>query len=281
MKNMLKVALIIIIGNFILALGVHVFILPYNILSGGVAGIAIALEPVLHIPKLWVINGLVLGMFIVGFVFLGKNFAIKTCLSSIIYPIFINALSVFPMDLELSPILASLYGGVIAGFGIGLVLRVDASTGGMDIPPLILNKITGIDTSKFVLIIDGLTVLLGLFTYGLEAVLVGMISVVATSWVIDKTLTFGGASAKAIQIISEKWEILNDTLNQDLDRGTTLISAQGGYTKDSRPIILIVIDKREYPKLLQIVNSIDKKAFMITTETQDVHGEGFKLEFRV
>lgn len=281
MKKTIQDGLIILLGNFILAFSVSVFILPYDILSGGVAGIAIALKPIFHLPEVWVINALVYGMFLIGLVFLGKDFALKTALSSIVYPIFISAMSGWPLTLELSPILAALYGGLIAGFGIGLVLRVGASTGGMDIPPLILNKLTGIETSKFILIIDGMTVLLGLFSFGLEAVLVGMISVVATSWMIDKTLTFGGASAKAIQIISDHWEELNQRLNKDLDRGTTLISTQGGYTREARQMILIVIEKREYPKLMEIVNEIDPKAFMITTETQDVHGEGFKLEFRV
>lgn len=281
MKKTVQDGLIILLGNFILAFSVSVFILPYDILSGGVAGIAIALKPIFHLPEVWVINALVYGMFLIGLLFLGKDFAIKTALSSIIYPIFISAMSSWTLVLELSPILAALYGGLIAGFGIGLVLRVGASTGGMDIPPLILNKLTGIETSKFILIIDGMTVLLGLFSFGLEAVLIGMISVVATSWMIDKTLTFGGASAKAIQIISDHWEELNQRLNKDLDRGTTLISTQGGYTREARQMILIVIEKREYPKLMEIVNEIDPKAFMITTETQDVHGEGFKLEFRV
>lgn len=281
MKKAIGDAAVILIGNFILAVSVSVFILPFDILSGGVAGIAIALKPIFHLPEIWVINGLVFGMFLIGTLFLGKGFAVKTVISSIVYPIFISVLSMFPLDLELSPILASLYGGLAAGFGIGLVMRVGASTGGMDIPPLILNKLTGIETSKFVLMIDGLTVLLGLFSYGLEAVLIGLISVAATSWIIDKTLTFGGSSAKAIQIISEHWEEINKRLMNDLDRGTTLIQAQGGYTQDKKQLILVVIDKRQYPKLLEIVNAIDPKAFMITTETQDVHGEGFKLEFRV
>lgn len=281
MKKTIQDSLIILLGNFILAFSVSVFILPYDILSGGVAGIAIALKPIFHLPEVWVINALVYGMFLIGFLFLGKDFAFKTAVSSIVYPIFINVMTSWSLTLELSPLLAALYGGLIAGFGIGLVLRVGASTGGMDIPPLILNKLTGIETSKFILIIDGMTVLLGLFSFGLEAVLVGMISVVATSWMIDKTLTFGGASAKAIQIISDHWEALNQRLNKDLDRGTTLISTQGGYTREARQMILIVIEKREYPKLMEIVNEIDPKAFMITTETQDVHGEGFKLEFRV
>ncbi len=280
--KLLKNSLITIVGTFILAVAVTYLILPYNILSGGVAGIAIALEPIFNIPRMVTINCLVYGMFIIGFIFLGKSFAINTVISSVTYPMFIVFLENLDFEIVgLTAAVASLYGGIIAGFGIGLVLKVGSSTGGMDIPPLILHKLTGDDTSKFVLIVDGATVLLGILSYGLEAVLIGMISVVATSWIIDKTLTFGGSNAKSIQIISEHWEILNERLNKELDRGTTLISAQGGYTLESKMIVLVIIDKKQYPRLIEIVNSIDSKAFMITSEVQDVHGEGFKLEFRV
>ncbi len=280
--KLVKSIIITIIGTFLLAIAVDVFILPYNILSGGVAGIAIAIEPLINIPRIWIINIMVYSMFFVGFLFLGKTFVVNTAISTIIYPIFLSVLEQLNLEvINLSPAVASLYGGCLAGFGIGLVLKVGSSTGGMDIPPLILNKLTGIETSKFVLIIDGLTVGLGLFTFGLESVLIGFISVIATSYVIDKTLTFGGVSAKSIQIISEKWQELNETLNTQLDRGTTLIPAQGGYTKENKMIILVIIDKRQYPRLIEIVNNIDPKAFMVTSEVHDVHGEGFKLEFRV
>ena len=279
-KNIMDISLILL-GNFLLAVSVAYFILPFDILSGGVAGIAIALEPLFHIPRLVIINVLVIGMFVLGALFLGRNFAIKTVVSALVYPLFINLLAFIPITIEMSSILASFYGGIIAGIGIGLVFRVGASTGGMDIPPLILHKITGIETRHLILITDGLTVLLGLFSYGLEAVLIGLISVATASWMIDKTLTFGGTSAKAIQIISQHWQELNEQILIQLNRGTTLIPAKGGYTFDDRQIILVIIDRRQYPQLVELVNSIDKNAFMITTDTTDVHGEGFKLEFRV
>lgn len=280
-KTLIKDSLVTILGTFILAVGVSFFILPYNILSGGVAGIAIALKPIFHLPETLVINVLVYGLFIVGCFFLGKDFALKTVISSVVYPPMINMLNSIDYSLDISPIIASLYGGLICGFGIGIVMRVDASTGGMDIPALILHKLTGVNTSTYILIIDTLSVLLGLFAYGLEAILVGMIAVVSSSWIIDKTLTFGGTSAKAIQIISDHWEAINQRITTELERGTTLIDATGGYTSAPKKIILVVIDKKEYPRLLEIVDEIDRRAFMITTETQDVHGEGFKLEFRI
>ena len=206
MKKMVRDLPWVLIGNFMLALAVAMFILPYNILSGGVAGIAVALQPVFHIEPTLMVNALVLGMFVLGTLFLGKSFAVKTVISSLVYPVYLTIITPFVPLLQLDPILASLYGGLLAGVGIGLVLRTGASTGGMDIPPLIVNKYTGIKISTLVLITDALTVGLGLFTYGLEAVLIGFISVWGTSFGIDKMLTlrrqregcanhFGGARA--------------------------------------------------------------------------------------
>ena len=117
----------------------------------------------------------------------------------------------------------------------------------MDIPPLIVNKYTGIRISTLVLITDALTVGLGLFTYGLEAVLIGFISVWGTSFGIDKMLTLGGGNAKAVQIISEAHAQINAAIQSELDRGTTLSDATGGYTGAPRKVILVVVEKKEYP----------------------------------
>ena len=281
MKKMIRDLPWVLIGNFMLALAVAMFILPYNILSGGVAGIAVALEPLFHIDPTMMVNALVLGMFVLGTVFLGKSFAVKTVISSLIYPVYLTVITRFVPILELDPMLASLYGGLIGGLGIGMVLRTGASTGGMDIPPLIVNKYTGIKISTLVLITDALTVGLGLFTYGLEAVLVGFISVWGTSFGIDKMLTLGGGNAKAVQIISEAYVQINAAIQSELGRGTTLTDATGGYTGAPRKVILVVVEKKEYPKLLELVNRFDKNAFMITSDATDVHGEGFSLEFKV
>lgn len=281
MKKMVRDLPWVLIGNFMLALAVAMFILPYNILSGGVAGIAVALQPIFHIEPTLMVNALVLGMFVLGTLFLGKSFAVKTVISSLVYPVYLTIITPFVPLLQLDSILASLYGGLLAGVGIGMVLRTGASTGGMDIPPLIVNKYTGIKISTLVLITDALTVVLGLFTYGLEAVLIGFISVWGTSFGIDKMLTLGGGNAKAVQIISEAYAQINAAIQSELDRGTTLSDATGGYTGAPRKVILVVVEKKEYPKLLELVNRIDENAFMITSDATDVHGEGFTLEFKV
>ncbi len=271
----------VVAGNVVLALAVSMFILPYDILSGGVAGVAVALQPLIPLPVTLMVNLLVVGLFIVGACFLGKDFAMKTILSSLIYPVFLTFFSGRVPVLDLDPILASLYGGLLGGTGVGMALRTGASTGGMDIPPLIVHKLTHIEIAKLVLITDALTVLLGALTYGLEAVLVGFVSVWASSVAIDKVLMFGGQQAKAIQIISDQYEQIIERIHSELERGTTLIEAQGGFTCEKRKIILVVITKNQYPALMEMVTAIDKEAFVIANDTHEVKGFGFSFEFKV
>lgn len=280
-KRIIKDLIFVLAGNGLLALSVALFILPHDILSGGVAGIAVALHPLLHLDTTLIINAMVLGMFVLGCLFLGRSFALKTVISSVVYPMMLTVFTSLVPQLQLNELLAALYGGLLAGAGIGLVMRTGASTGGMDIPPLILHRYTGIKVSTLVMVTDALTVLLGLFVYGLEAVLVGLVSVWATSLGIDKILTFGLGSAKAVQIISDQALQINDRIHTELDRGTTLLQARGGYTQTERTVILVVLEKKEYPKLLELVHEIDSNAFMITSEAADVRGEGFSPHARV
>ena len=280
-KRIIKDLIFVLAGNGLLALSVALFILPHDILSGGVAGIAVALHPLLHLDTTLIINAMVLGMFVLGCLFLGRTFALKTVISSVVYPMMLTVFTSLVPQLQLNELLAALYGGLLAGAGIGLVMRTGASTGGMDIPPLILHRYTGIKVSTLVMVTDALTVLLGLFVYGLEAVLVGFVSVWATSLGIDKILTFGLGSAKAVQIISDQALQINDRIHTELDRGTTLLQARGGYTQTERTVILVVLEKKEYPKLLELVHEIDSNAFMITSEAADVRGEGFSPHARV
>lgn len=277
----LKDIVLVLLGNFILAIAVSMFILPFDILSGGVAGIAVALQPLIPLPATTIVNGLVVGLFVIGAIFLGKQFAMKTILSSLVYPLFLLILDGQLPILTIDPMLASLYGGLLGGVGVGLALRTGASTGGMDIPPLILHKLTHVEIAKLVLIVDALTVLLGMFTYSIEAVLIGFISVWASSVAIDKVLMFGGQEAKAIQIISADYEEIIEQIHAQLGRGTTLMDAQGGFTKEVRKIVLVVITKNQYPALMELINQIDQDAFVIVNDTHEVKGFGFSFEFKV
>lgn len=270
----------IVLGNYLLAVAVGAFILPYEILSGGVAGLAIALKPIIPLEPIVIINSLVLGLFVLGAVILGKQFAITTALSSVLYPFFLT----FTMNMPavgVDPLLASLYGGIIAGLGVGITIKQGASTGGMDVPPLVLHKYTKIEIATWVFIIDGITVGLGFFNFGLQAVLLGFISVFSASYVIDRVLVFGETQAKLVYIISDHYEEILVGIHHIIDRGTTILQATGGYTRSEKPVILTVVLKNQYPQLNDLVTSIDPNAFLIVTDSTEVKGYGFSFQYKV
>ena len=282
MKNLNLPDLIqIFTGTLILAVSVVWFIIPYNILSGGVAGIAVALEPLLHLNKMVFANVLVIALLGAGTVVLGKQFFLTTALSSLLYPVFTSLLSRSAYIPQIDPVLASFYGGLLGGVGIGIVMRTGASTGGMDIPPMIIHKLTGMKINTLVMITDGLTVLLGLSLYGIEAVLVGMISVFASSYAIGKVLTFGSTTSKSVQIISKDWQKIITEINTTFERGATVFDAIGSYSGEPKKVILVVVSERQYNHLIDTIKSIDPTAFIITTDAADMHGEGFTYGARI
>ncbi len=265
----------ILTGTFILAVSVEYFILPYDILSGGVAGIAVALEPFFHIDKTLAANAMVLGLFVIGALILGKQFALNTLLSSLAYPVFTTLLARHPVVITIDPVLASFYAGLLGGAGIGIVMRTGASTGGMDIPPLVLHKLTGIKIASLVMITDALTVLLGVIAYSLDWALIGMVSVFASGVAVDRVLQWGQGNSKAVQIISDDWMKIKEEINRRIDRGTTIFDVKGGYTMKDRKVILCVVTARQYGALMEIIHETDPRAFVITMDAADMHGEGF------
>ena len=283
-KETIQEIVLVIIGNLVLALGVTGFILPNDVLTGGLTGIAVALEPVIHVEPTLVINVMTVALFFVGWLFLGKRFALKTLVSTICYPLFLSLLAwvvdtQFPENyFIMDRYLATIYGGILMGCGVGLIFRCGASSGGMDIPPLVLHKFTHIPLATLVLITDTLTVLLGVATYGFQAALVGIISVFLSSVAIDKMLTLGAIKSKNCMIISERYEEMLSYIHQELYRGTTILQGHGGFTQENRPVIMVVVSKKQYPLLEHEVLKVDPNAFIIVTDTDEVHGLGFTYE---
>ena len=281
-KEFIQQFLFMVFGNLLLASSVSFLILPNNILTGGVAGVSVALSPLFDFNPVWMVNGLTIGLYLIGVFFLGKEFAIKSIISTILYPIFVTFLSwiepIFPPDtFVINPILATIYSGILAGAGLGMVFRTGGSTGGMDIPALIIHKYTHLSQGNSVIIIDVATVLLGVYTYGLEPALTGMISVYVSGYAIDAIMTLGSQPAKNVMVISDCWEDIRVRLMDDLGRGVTLLQAKGGYKKDDRPVVMCVITQKEYPNLEKVIDEVDPKAFIIVNDVHSVHGEGFSM----
>lgn len=282
MKDNGKDIVLILMGNLLLAFTVTFFILPYEILTGGIFGVAIALKPILPaVDTNYIAYAIIALTFVLGAVFLGKDFALKTVLSSIVYPVFLELLRNVPFVVKTEPLLASLYGGLLTGVAVGLVFRAKGSTGGMDVFPLVMNKYMNLKHSQGMLIVDGLTVILGLSTLGIEHVLLGLVSVFASSFAIDRIILLGSESAKSVYIISDYLNIINDRIQNEIERGTTIIKASGGYSKEPRDIIMCVITVEQYPVLQSIVQEEDENAFIIVNEAHEILGEGFSYGPRI
>lgn len=281
MKKIITNVVAVLIGNFLLAASVAYFVLPYDILSGGVAGIAVITRELFGFRDTLVIDICVIATFVLGAVVLGRDFTIKTALSTIVYPIFLELLVRFPINFEIDKLLSCAFGGAIAGIGIGIVFRHDASTGGTDVPCIIISKYTGMEISTVVMIFDTIICGAGLVAYGLEDVLYGIVYIFLSSYAINRVMVPKTNEAIALYIISEKVQEICDYIHVDLFRGTTLLSAVGGYTNVNRNVILTVVSKNQYVSLSKFIEEKDPFAFVIVSDAKEIKGEGFTYEYRV
>lgn len=282
-KQKIKDFLIIIFGNLSLALGVSLFVLPHGIVNGGTSGLSLVIEGFFGFSPEIVITILVWVLFFVGLIILGKKFALNTLISTILYPVFITLLSNIKYFNNLSaevadPLLATLVGALLCGYGLGIVYRVGASTGGFDVICLILKKYFRIKLSTSTLIIDSLIIILALASLSLENALYGLLCVVLTSLIIEK-ITISGTRSYMAHIVSDKIEQINDYLINDLQRGTTLIKASGGLTRKDKIMIEVLFNEKEYYDIKKNIFFIDKDAFISVYKSINTFGNGFEEVF--
>lgn len=271
----------VLFGNFLLAVSVVYFVLPYNILSGGCAGLAVIFQVLFDWNPTTVIDILVIVFFISGAIILGKEFAAKTLLSSISYPIFIELLERLHFKLEIEPLMACIFGGLIAGIGIGIAFRHNASTGGTDVIPLSINKFTGWPVDKLVFLTDAFCAGAGILTYGVADLLYGIVYIYLSSYAIGYVMVPKGDNAVAIYIITDKIAEVKNFIMTDINRGVTVLNGKGGYTSADKEILLTVVSKSEYVTLSRFMDKCDPRAFIIVSDAKEIKGEGFTYEYRV
>ena len=281
-KKILIDILVILLGNLCIALAVAFFVIPNKLLVGGTAGIAVALNAFWAVPEEVVINVLVYSLFIAGAFVLGREFFFKTITSTLVYPILLalatDLYKVIPIEyITMDTLTSIICAGVLVGFGIGIVYKRNASTGGMDIIPLIINKYTGIPLHILVMAVDCFTVLLGVIAYGLQAAIYGVNSVAICSFIIDKTILLGAKQTKQVQIISQESDAILERILQDLDRGCTIVESRGGYTNQKRDMLMVVVPINQYQILINTVHTIDSSAFVIVSDINEIRGRGFTL----
>lgn len=275
----LKNILLVLAGNTIYAIAVAAFILPNRLISGGTTGLALLFNHKFGIPITAFVSVFNVAMFILGALVLGKSFILTTLLSTFYYPLILGILQNIPFlqDMTSDPLLSAIYAGIMVGIGIGIVIKSGASTGGMDIPPLALNKKFGVPVSLGLYIFDFTILLSQMLFADKEQVLYGILLVLIYTLVLDKVLMFGQARMQ-VKIISEKYEEINRMIIQNLDRGSTLIHAETGYYHHNSLVVLTVVSNRELAKLNKLVLSIDPNAFMIINQVNEVKGRGFTME---
>lgn len=268
--------LTILAGNAIYALGVAVFILPNDLITGGTTGLGIAFEHYFDIPISAFVFCFNAVMFLLGAVVLGKMFALTTLISSFFYPIILGVFENIPQlgQITNDRMLATISGGLMIGFAIGIVIRAGASTGGMDIPPLVLNKKFGLPVSVMLYVFDFTILILQMLFSDKEQIIYGILLVLIYTVVLDKVLLTGHAQTQ-VKIVSKKHKEINQMIVQKLDRGSTLLYGETGYLHVDQPVIMTVISNRELSKLNQEVNKLDPEAFMIISRVNEVKGHGF------
>ncbi|MFB3161136.1 YitT family protein [Neobacillus sp. 179-J 1A1 HS] len=264
----------VIIGSAIIALAFNVFLLPNQIASGGVSGISTILLSVFGWEPAYVQWAFNIPLFIAGVIFLGKQFGVKTLVGTIFLP-FVVFLTKNIDPWTNDALLGALFGGIVVGLGLGIVFRGNGSTGGTDLAAQIITKYTGLTLGTSVVLIDGLIVLSAALVFDIERGLYALIALYVTSKTIDLVQVGFGRSKTAMIITNRQEEVREGILNK-IDRGVTKLSAYGGFTDNERPVLMCVVDQREFTKLKQLVKSLDPSAFVVVMDASEVLGEGFK-----
>lgn len=268
----------ILAGNTLYTLGIVAFLLPNQIITGGTTGLALCVQHYFGIPISIVALLFNIAMFILGFFILGKAFALTTLVSTFYYPFILDVFQRIPAlsSITHDKMLATVCAGLLIGAGIGIVIRAGASTGGMDIPPLVLNKRLGIPVSISLYVFDFTILILQMTFSDIEESIYGILLVLIYTFILDKVLVLGMAQTQ-VKIVSKKFEEINQAINSQLDRGSTLIHAETGYLHRNRPMVLTVISNRELIRLNRLVTEIDPSAFMVISKVNEVKGKGFTL----
>ena len=269
--------IIIAIGCFIMSVGLNMFLEPYTIASGGLTGLAIILKSLFGTP-LWVINLVFnIPLFIFGIKTLGKSDATKTLIGILLLTFFLKITEQLTLANATSDVLlSSIAGGIVVGISLGMLFRIDASTGGTELACLILNKIFPfISISVFMFIIDGIVIILaGLVSRNIETALYATISLYISVKISD-AIVEGFNFSKSFIIITDKPNKVSNAIIDTLERGVTVLEGRGGYTNEKKDVLLVVVSRREEIHLKRIVNDIDPMAFIIINNAHEVLGEGF------
>jgi len=272
----LRAYLFILAGGLVQAVSMRLFLIPAQLVSGGVSGAA----QIINFYTAWPIGLMVLvgnvPLFVFGWRNLGgRRFAVRTAVAIASFSILTDALAgVLPNAVTQDPVLNCIYGGLTLGIGLGLVYRGQGTSGGSDILGRILNQRLGISISQSYLVVDTLVVLAGGFAFSWEKALYGL-AVIYISGLAAEAVSEGSGVFRTAMIITTRPEEVTQKILQDMERGVTVLAATGGYTGASRPVLYCVVTRSEVHQLKLLVSEADAAAFMVIGAAHEALGEGF------
>jgi uncharacterized membrane-anchored protein YitT (DUF2179 family) len=269
-------AALIVLGNAIYAAGVVLFILPSGLITGGTTGIALIVNHFTGMQISAFVGAFNVAMFALGYLVLGRKFAMSTLVSTFSYPVMLGLIQKAVGDFVLTEdlLLSALFGGLLIGLALAVVIRLGASTGGMDIPPLILQKTLRIPVSASMYVFDCIILIGQMLFTPKQTCLYGILLVLVYTITLDKLLAVGASRTK-LEIVSRHNDEIREAILEDLDRSVTMLHGRTGFVGEETDVIFCVIAPKELYKLERIVYSIDPDAFVVMSRATSVHGKGF------
>ncbi len=278
MKEKLKLVGSILAGNALLAFAICAFVVPNGIMLGGSNGISLFLQQFIPVPLSIIAAVVNICLFLLGLAFLGWKFAATSLLSTLVYPVILAVMEALPLGTLFTEhiVVSALFCGILCGLGIGMVIRVGSSTGGMDIPPCILNRYFGIPVGTSILFFDTLVVLMQVIVSGTEGVLLSILVIMVMSFTINRTVVSGEKKIQII-IISPEIQTIRQQILQDVNCGVTMLDAEGGYEGQANQAILSIVYASKYPIIRDLALKADPNAFIVANEVTNVHGKGYTV----
>ena len=288
---------LVVLGTFILAVAIELFILPASLNTGGVSGIAICFEYAGVTTEFFttevIISIFTWLLFFLGLIFLGWKFSLKTLVSTIFYPMFIFLLEWLVKNVDwllivnspsligreaMAQLLCSIFGGACVGIGIAITFLGGGSTGGVDVITFILCKyIKKLKSSVSIFAIDALIIILGVVvnpTHDLALALLGVLSAFIAALMVDK-LFIGSSKSFVAYIVTDKYKELTEAIITELDRTTSILDIEGGYSKEMKKMVMVSFTMFQYSNLISLITRLDKKAFVTVHKAHEINGEGF------
>ena len=265
---------LIIIGTLILGISYNAFLLPARLAAGGVVGISTILYELYGWTPSLVQISLNLPLFVAGYFLLGKSFSVKTLVGTTLLPLFIALTSKLPAGVE-DPMLASIYGGILTGLGLGLVFRGNGSTGGTTIIGQLLKKYFHFSSGFAQILIDATIVIWAMFVFNLELALYAMIAIFITGKVID-LVQLRTSTSKLVLIVTDNEEAVKKLIHDEIDRGMTKLWSEGGYSKQQKALLFTVVEQAEAVYLKELLQQ-ETDSFVIFLNASDILGRGFSM----